>query len=130
MYLSSNGSQKYYPENTVSNYRVKLPFPIKVKFQYEVAITELNYLCSFKTFSAKSTDNIIKIQRSDSESKEIQIRDMHYSDIFHLVQAIQAELKENQIRFVSIKYFEVKKWFELMLVQNVHCKYLTSSQKY
>lgn len=49
IYLPSNVSPKYYPENRLSNYTVKLPKRIIFEpNEYEVGLVEISYLRSFK----------------------------------------------------------------------------------
>ena len=49
--LPSNSSLSYYPDNTIANYRTKLPRPIHINSPYEVALTEIHYPLSWPQYS-------------------------------------------------------------------------------
>lgn len=52
--LPSNSSMMYYPQNTVTNYITHLPQPIELDGEWEVAVVELIYPCTFLTISEES----------------------------------------------------------------------------
>lgn len=43
LWLPSNSSMDVFPDNTLTEYRVKLPQPIKLLDDWEVAVTEIQY---------------------------------------------------------------------------------------
>jgi len=60
--LPSNGSQKYFSENRIANFRIKLPSKVILNpGEFEVALVEATYICSFKTLTGLNGDNEISI---------------------------------------------------------------------
>lgn len=59
LFLPSNVAPKYFPENRISAFQVKLPKRIKFNpNEYEVALTEFTYVHSMKTFISKTDRQI------------------------------------------------------------------------
>lgn len=52
--LPSNSSMKYYPDNTVANYVTQLPRVVHLDGEWEVAVVEILYPCSFLTIDDSS----------------------------------------------------------------------------
>ena len=107
--LPSNGSQKYFAENRITNYRIKLPSKLKFNpMEYEVALVEATYICSIKPLTGLDEDNVIRVQSLDSNWKNI-IPISHYITVEDLVNAINLSRKStgNDIDFHFI--FDTKK---------------------
>lgn len=52
--LPSNSSIGYYPNNTVTNYITQLSHPIRLEGEWEVAVVEVIYPCTFLTLTESS----------------------------------------------------------------------------
>lgn len=52
--LPSNSSTEYYPNNTVTNYITQLSQPITLEGEWEVAVVEMIYPCTFLTIGENS----------------------------------------------------------------------------
>jgi len=90
LYLPSSGSQRYFPDNRVSKFRIKTPVKLSL-VNYEVALTEVNYVYSRCTFTGVNSDNVLKIHTqdiNDSSEKEFQIT--HFSSISHLIDELNS----------------------------------------
>lgn len=100
MYLPSSGSQRYFPDNRVSKFRIKTPVKLNLS-QYEVALTEITYVYSKKTFTGLNSDNVLKIHtESINDFSEKEIKTTHYSNIAHLVK----ELNESVYPLKSVHF--------------------------
>ena len=61
--LPSNSSVNYYPENTIANYRTRLPQPIHLDLPYEVAMTEIHYPLSWPHYPEE--DSVVTERYTD-----------------------------------------------------------------
>jgi hypothetical protein len=85
LYLPSNGSQRYFPDNRISKFRIKTPIKLNLS-NYEVALTEVTYVYSRKTFTGLNSDNNLKIRTGDiNDFSEKEFSLTHYASIPHLV---------------------------------------------
>lgn len=103
--LPSNGSQ-YFPENRAGNYKIKLPYKIRLSPKtFEVALTELTYICSLKTFTSSNYDNVIEYAGKIGGSISLPL--LHYSNIEHLLHVINEEFERLDIP-CNLHYSAVK----------------------
>jgi len=102
LYLPSNGCQKYYPNNTISSFKTKIPNRINFRVPYEVGLAEFTYVRSMKTFSdpedLKFSLHLVKDEQTLEEYEVVQtkiteIRDCHYGSIQQLIDSISNAIK-------------------------------------
>lgn len=65
--LPSNSSMTYYPNNTTTKFSTHLPQQISLRGQWEVALVEFHYPCTFQNIP--ENDNKIYIYTYDEENK-------------------------------------------------------------
>ena len=70
MILPSNSSMKYFPENTTSSFIMELPQTVELHGEWEVALSEIQFLCSFFHIR-KFPENEIKFLYSHDDIHEI-----------------------------------------------------------
>ena len=94
VYLPSNNSPDYYPNNRISNYKVKLPQRLKFNpGEYEVGLVEFTYINSIRTFQ-KSKDRDINILML-SENGNRYLKDLQYKTIDSLLVDLNDLLKNS-----------------------------------
>ena len=105
MVLPSNGS-RYYPENRAGNYKIRLPYKVRIQpTAYEVALSELTYICSIKTLTGLEDDNVIEYD--GLEAGYIDLPLTHYSSIKHLLDTISEQFKKKAVP-LHFYYSDVK----------------------
>ena len=75
MYLPSTGSQRYFPDNSVSKFRIKTPVKLDLS-QYKVTLTEITYMYWKKIFTGLNSDNAFKVYKAsinDFSEKETKL---------------------------------------------------------
>jgi|GEM_PF-6038747 len=73
LYLPSNSSEKFFPENTNGHYRTNLSKSANLNSDYEVALVEFSYFPCVKLFSQNESARSIDISYSvNSTATEIQ----------------------------------------------------------
>ena len=93
--LPSNGS-RYFPDNKATNYKIKLLEKVIVApNSYEVALTELTYICSLRTFTGSNEDNLIEFTGKTGGFIDLPL--LHYSSIDHLVHAVNQEFEKHGV---------------------------------
>jgi hypothetical protein len=100
LYLPSNSSSSYFPNNKIGKFRTKLSKRILLSSDYEVALTELSYFSSIKLFSSSNpTEREFSISyksenslRGQVENADISVDDVNYSSISDLVTCIEGLL--------------------------------------
>ena len=106
MTLPSNGSQTYFKENRITNYKIKLPSKVQLNpREYEVGLVDITYVCSLKTLTGNK-DNAIYIDyidRSYRAEKTHYIPLTHYSTIDQLILAINSLLNAEDAAFLYQK---------------------------
>ena len=94
--LPSNGSQKYFPENRIANYKIKLPYKLKTPAEdFELALTEFSYICSIQSLTGNGNDNLIRI--SGQKNGVIHLPLIHYKNIHHLMHEINNSFEKLEI---------------------------------
>src|ERR1700728_377193 len=58
--LPSNSSMRYFPGNTTTSFHTELPHTIQLIGEWEVALSENQYPCSFYHVRAGSDENVVK----------------------------------------------------------------------
>ena len=98
--LPSNSSEKFYPDNTISNFNTYLPEEISLETDYEVALMEIQYT---NTFYNVYGDSRIKIEmislnpvslNNEEETKYSRVKEGYYRDIDQLISAFNEALEE------------------------------------
>lgn len=95
--LPSNSSMDYYPNNTVANYMTHLPSSIHLsEGEWEIALVEAHYPCSFLTVGEDATI-FIYTKSSSTNDKSILIASKvepgNYKDINELLKTLNANAK-------------------------------------
>jgi hypothetical protein len=103
VYLPSNSSSSYFPENTMDNYKTKLTRKIDFgKDDYEVALTEINYFNVYNVFSEedeKERTVTIAFQREKRPeggivtSSDLLIPNIAYSNPLEIVHCLNEMIK-------------------------------------
>lgn len=90
--LPSNSSMDYFPKNTVTNYTTHLPREVRLDGEWEVALAESHYPCSFQTVTDDECVWIVYQVRkhrtakmSDSEHIPIKLKPGYYKNINELL---------------------------------------------
>ena len=78
--LPSNSSMDVFPENTLSNYRVKLPTSLQLSGEWEVGLVEIAYPHSWYVLSPYSSKISIRSEQ-DSSFREIDLKGRHFRRI-------------------------------------------------
>jgi hypothetical protein len=105
--LPANGSQRYFSENRIGNYKIKLPYKVHLQDgNFEVALTELTYVCSIKSLTGINYDNLIEFGgRHQGGSIELPL--VHYSNLNQLISAINEKFQKHEVK-CSLFQWEVK----------------------
>lgn len=74
VHLPSSSSADYYPNNSASSYRTKLPTPISFPELYEVALTEFSFINNIVQFSSP-TQNVILVVSKQPVTREVKVVD-------------------------------------------------------
>ena len=85
--LPSNASMGLYPENTLSDYRTKLPFPLNLEGNYEAALMEIQYPRTYNNITVSQTHVTITILR---ETSKFRIKPGFYRTADQLVAALNS----------------------------------------
>lgn len=101
--LPSNACLDFYPKNKQSSFKIELPQTVYLSKPYEVALAEIQYPVSWKTFGHPKNYTIL-IQHHDDEGRldyrqQIFIPSTYYQSIGELLRALNKNLKT---------YFEIK----------------------
>ena len=98
--LPSNSSMDVYPENTLSNYRVKLPTSLQLSGEWEVGLVEIAYPHSWYVLSPNSSKISIRSEQ-DSSFREIDLKGRH----FRRIEGVASHLLPGYLRdLYSITY--------------------------
>jgi len=108
--LPSNSSMSHFPDNTTSFFITELPHSIVLHGQWEVAKSEIQFLCSF--LHVRHNENVIRFVdvKPDEENgaftaKEVTFPNGIYNDIHEFIDAINTACKIAESHF----YFEQQK---------------------
>src|SRR5271156_3095063 len=98
--LPSNVSPRFFPENRISSYKVKLPKRFVFNSdEYEVGMTEFTYVNSVKTFNDKSNRYVACTwyePSSDSRnSKSFYLPNTSYSSVSGIIRSINQAFRDN-----------------------------------
>ena len=96
--LPSNSSAKFYPDNTIANYRTKLPRSIHFNIPYEVALTEIHYPLSWDQYIDE--DSVVTERYRDgtgaTELRKFIMPVGRYRSLEHLTEDITRRFKESK----------------------------------
>ncbi len=132
--IPNNSSEKYYPDNSQSHFKIYLPKELNFETKYEVALLELMYNHHFYNL----IDQWIEISYTKSgESKKIKINlvDGYYSNTEELIEEINDTIKTNSSIHKSIKskinieYSELTKKTTFTIKSNVNLIVIKLSEK-
>jgi hypothetical protein len=122
VYLPSNGSQRYFPSNKNSKYRIKTPVKFEFKpNEYEVALTEVSYVPSLKPLSGENNDNKVVIQWQNQPGYEMELPLMAYKTPLQFIDIFNLFVKPDSsgIKPVKLEYVKTRKSVKLNLEQGV-----------
>ena len=97
--LPSNSSMRHFPNSTTSSFITELPHSIVLHREWQVAINEIQFLCTFL--------HVITKMWSDSSNGPFMVKETLfpngiYNDIYELIEAINIACKNAESHF----YFE------------------------
>ena len=96
--LPSNSSMKYFPDNTVANFKVKLAETIELTGDWEVALSEFNYPHTWSTIREGNRQTFI-YNTGVGYNETGLIQDTHFNTIPDLVKALNGCMtKEGQTK--------------------------------
>ncbi|CAB3984633.1 Hypothetical predicted protein [Paramuricea clavata] len=101
--LPSNSSIKYFPNNTVANFRVKLAEAIVLPGQWEVALIGLHFPYTWSTIR-KGVQQTFLYKNGSSPYQTVVLKDTHYSSIDQLTKALNASMSKEEQTKVKFSY--------------------------
>lgn len=90
--LSNKDSQSYYPDNTCSNFRVKLPRRLEVDSSWEVACVRFSFTQSLCTFHEPQSIFMVNDLTNEREV-EIKVAPQRFQSIERLIKTLNTILK-------------------------------------
>ncbi len=91
--MPSNASMNIYPNNTQASFQVLLPRTIYLKHTYEVALVEMQYPRSWKTFALDESYTILINMRDTHEYKQVFFPSGYYQSVGELIKAINTTMR-------------------------------------
>jgi hypothetical protein len=122
--LPSNASMDIYPNNMKSNFQVRLPRTLYLNSRYEVALSEMQFPVSWKTFN-KETSYVIYIKNMEIDEKHmVMLPFSHFDNIHELLHSINETIKRGIARkeWSGIPHFycnEVKQRIRIRMPENI-----------
>lgn len=89
--LTSNDSKTIYPDNTMSNFRVKLGWRMERKGTWECALVRLSYTNTISTFN--QVEKVYIKEKGANSGSETSIYPEHYQTIGHLIRTINETVR-------------------------------------
>ena len=80
--LPSNACMNYYPDNKQSNFKIELPETLYLGEDYEVALAEIQYPFSWRTFANKGSFTI-KIVNTNITDSKVQIQQIFFPAVYY-----------------------------------------------
>ena len=99
--LPSNASSEYFPKNTPSNYRVKMPHIFNSTKKYECALSEIIFPNKFK--NVRKGINNIEVEVGSEKIRQFAITPGYYSTISALIFKIKSTIKSIDIIYNKVK---------------------------
>ena len=90
--LPSNASMDLYPTNTQASYKIRLPRTLYLRRGFEVALVEMQYPISWKTFTREESYEIGIFDREIPRYQSVFIPNFYYANISELVEQINTTL--------------------------------------
>ncbi len=91
--LPSNASMNIYPKNTQASFQIRLPRTLYLKHSYEVALAEIQYPITWRTFALDDSYMIsINDQREDLQYRALFFPRGYYNSISELIKTINETL--------------------------------------
>lgn len=94
IWLPSNSSMSIFPENTLAEYRVRLPQSLKLVDEWEVAITEVQYPHSWNNVHDKEKWNRFYVKKG-LVVEGYTLPSGHYSSVENIVKKLNAVLQDS-----------------------------------
>ena len=111
--LSSNSSTDVYSENTIANFKTKLPNRIELDGQWEVGIAEMQYPHSW--YNLREEDGLSKVLTLDSNGALVifnaRISPGYYDTIEDLLRRIENDIAKsvNLLGSISLQYDKISR---------------------
>ena len=89
--LPSNSSFKYFPNNTIANFKVTLVKPTHLNGRYEVALTEMYF--SRIWFNVVGNEANVNFHMKDRESFTVALDEGYYAEPEIIIESYNSQLK-------------------------------------
>ena len=93
MTLPSNACLDVFPKNTLSSYKINLPKALYLKHDYEVALAEIHYPVSWRTFADVNSYSFIVADNEKRTFHHDFVPNAFYENVPEFVRAINTALK-------------------------------------
>lgn len=116
--LPSDSSMHFFPENKISHFKTQLPFPLDLKGEWEVGLSEIIYPHSWHNINETNNYFRYEINNGNIVSSVKQEIDVGcYESMYDIVSAIQLSLPKNPSRF-TLHYNKTTKRVKINVVQD------------
>ena len=99
--LPSNACMDVYPKNTQSSFKINLPKTLYLKHAYEVALAEIHYPVSWRTFANLQAYSFSVQEEFTGTFRVISISIAYYKDVPEFIHAINVAL---QAYFTTMRF--------------------------
>ena len=119
--LPSNASMDLYPTNTQASYKIRLPRTLYLRRGFEVALVEMQYPISWKTFTPEESYEIGIFDQEAPRYQSVFIPNYYYANINELVKQINTTLSayfaiQDNGKHAQLKVLEREHRIELNIV--------------
>ena len=101
--LLSNSSTSFYPDNTIANFRTKLPQSLQFNVPYEVGLIEIQCPKTWTNFSLKDAEFVVFDKKTNTRSK-LRAPLGIYTSIHQIIGEINTCLSAHGIEHTSLHY--------------------------
>jgi len=121
LFLPSNASDDLYPDNKISDFRVRLSERVKLpNLDYEVGLMQISYTNCINIFT-DDVSNIFTIEKDDGTLKEVHMNNTPYENVENFITSI------NNLIYIKLKNAEKCKFTFHPHVQKVSFDLLEGS---
>jgi hypothetical protein len=126
-FLFSNGSQSYYPSNTMSNFRTQLSeMKSYDRNEYEVNIKKFTYTNTIKLFG-RDEDSLIGIILEDGKKITTHLSNKFYKDIYYLIKDMNLHISKLVTNGTLLSIFSLDRSAEKVVMNVIGIKSLILS---
>lgn len=125
--LPSNSSGELYPNNTVSTFRVKLPYPLSFQGLWECALVEIQYPKTWHNISSKGNSGVVEIL---GKRIKFEIDEAFYNSPEELCVMLNSSVT-TAIRSLSAAFTDVRAYLNAGKERygGISCQFIVSNQK-